>query len=627
MADYRKVIEVIISTINKSGPGSKEAASDLQKFGAEATKVGSIMATVGTTVVSALAGISVAAANSADTMRDLAIRSGSTVENMSTLRFAAAQTGTSIDAVANAMKLLAKNAVDADHGSKELSDGFTALGVSVRDSGGELKTSQQLLLDVADGMSKLKDPTLATNLSLRILGQSSIELTELLSLGSAGILEYQARARALGAEISGTAAAAADNFNGTIEESTTAIGGLNQAISEALLPTLTDLATKATQAIVAVQAFARDNPGIVQGILGISAVLIGAGGLVVAIGALSTAATVATPVLTAFWAAVTGPVGLVAAAAVAVGALALKVRQLNKEYLESDAFRRENRGVNPDRLAEVQALSSGTGRVGIGGGASSRAAAGAGGSGGAGGSSPETGAAKPAEPPPVDTRPGVRAGAPATFEAILDPQRIEEVGLAFQQALGEQVFLAAANGITSLQQSFGGFASFAVGSITQVGDAFGQGFVRALLQGKNVLTEVGKALSQWAIDAVADLAAVIAKAAILAGLFSLFGFGGGGGFGGAFKKILGFAGGGMATGGIAGRDSIPAFYQPGELVMPKDVSSAFRQIMSGGGLSASGGSVNVTISAGAFMGSRNDALEYARQVKFALDELTLGKRF
>lgn len=606
-ADFRKVIEVVISTLNKSGPGAKEAAADLQRFGAEAVKVGSTMATVGASVLTVLTGIAVAAANSADQIRDLAVQSGSTAETMSTLKFAAQQTGTSIEAVAQGMKFLAKNAVEADQGNTDLAEGFAAIGVSVRTTSGQLKTSEQLLLDVADGLAGVQDASLATNLSLKLLGRGSVEMTEFLKQGSSGIAELQQRARDLGGEISTKTAAAADDFNDSLAETKTAVGGLSQVVGAALLPTLTNLARNLTDVVVATQAWSKEHPGLVKNIATLAAVLVGAGGLVAAIGTVSTAFTVAGPIAAAGWAAITGPVGLIAAAAVGLTLIAAKVVQVNRSYLALQS------SIN-------QTSQGGAGRSSGGGGAS-----------GAGGDEPVPGGSGGGAAPRRDQlflggtslTPRLNRQTDTTRSPLPTEPELQSLGLAIQQSVGEQVFLAASAGLEALRESFGGMASFAVNALANVADAFAGAFVDALFSGQNALAAFGKAFKQWAAEVISQLVAVIAKAAILAGIFSIFGLGGGGGFGGAFKKIIGFASGGVVGGGIAGRDSVPALLAPGEIVLPKDVAGGFRSLASGGGVG--GGSVNVTIQAGAFMDSRFDATELGRRIGLSIDEWRLGK--
>lgn len=616
MPDIKRIIEVIISATNRSGPGVAAASADLKSYGATLTSVGSIAVGVGTAIAGAMALIVTSTANAEDRIRDLAIQSNSTAETMSTLKYVAEQNGTTIDAVAQSMKFLARNAADAAGGNKDMAKSFADVGVTVRNANGSLKSSEQLLFEVSDGLKNTRDATAATRLSLALLGRGSIELTEFLKLGSAGLREGQAEARKFGAEISTKAAAGADNFNDSLNTLKTSIDGLKRSLGDELIPTIVPMIKGMAEAAAQAGAWARENPGLAQTLVGVASVLIGSGGLVVAIGTLTTASVAAAPVLAAFWAAALGPVGLVAAAAIGVGVLASNIDNLWKKaksrtlgstgplpYMTAGlnaAYAHDNRdltpfppfrpGFDPNAPAGERDWSISN--------AQAINAQGRGARGNRDGNRPGPG--------------GAVAGFQAAEADVVDP------GLQFSLSLVEQMAQSAGDMLSNIPS----LASTAVGGLMTLGDVAGQ-FVA---DGFKISAE---AAAQWAKSMIASIVSIIAKAAILAGILGIIGLGGGASFGTLFKSGLGFgipghAAGGIIGGGTPGRDSVLGAFMPGEMVIPADFAPGLQRLISGGGGPTQ---VNqVTMPVQYYFGRDSDAREAAVKIQRQLDELQRGTR-
>ena len=60
---------------------------------------------------------------------------------------------------------------------------FRALGISLKDNGGNVKTSGDLFLDIAQKFSKMEDGAAKTALAIRLFGRAGAELIPLLNQG------------------------------------------------------------------------------------------------------------------------------------------------------------------------------------------------------------------------------------------------------------------------------------------------------------------------------------------------------------------------------------------------------------------------------------------------------------
>lgn len=195
--------------------------------------------------VAALGALTIAvgkAINDADQIRDLSIRLGTSTETLSAFGYAAQQTGTDLDALGQGMKILARNATDAQKATSEQAAIFDALGISVTDTEGKLKDLGTLIPEIATAFQGMEDGTQKTALALALFGKSGTELIEFLNQGEAGLSAFTDKARELGVVIDSETASAADDFNDTLNELKAIVSGGALTIAKELLPALKEAA-------------------------------------------------------------------------------------------------------------------------------------------------------------------------------------------------------------------------------------------------------------------------------------------------------------------------------------------------------------------------------------------------
>lgn len=121
---------------------------------------------------------------------------GETAEAMSGMRHAATMSGVSVDALAKGYQFLAKN-MNAG------APAFTELGVSVRDANGNLRGTNDVLLDVSTRLSSMTDVAERNALAQQIFGRSYAELLPLLTKGGTEIQRLSAEAAKYGLVLTG----------------------------------------------------------------------------------------------------------------------------------------------------------------------------------------------------------------------------------------------------------------------------------------------------------------------------------------------------------------------------------------------------------------------------------------
>ena len=201
-----------------------------------------------------LAAMAKGAIDAADDMNDLSQKTGVSVESLSKFQQAANASGTSIEGVGAAMIKLNKGLAA---GGGPAADALKALGLSATDASGKLKTTDQVMLEVADKFVKMPDGANKTATAMALFGKAGADMIPLLNGGSKAVTD-------LSATMTGDFAKGADNLNDKLASLQGKMLELGVNIGTALMPFLnvvTDLVLNLANAFAAM-------PGPLQAIVG-----------------------------------------------------------------------------------------------------------------------------------------------------------------------------------------------------------------------------------------------------------------------------------------------------------------------------------------------------------------------
>lgn len=121
---------------------------------------------------------------------DLSDRVGVSAETLQTMQFAAEQNGSSAAEASKAIEKLSKSIGEAEIGSKLYADGFKRLGVELKDTEGNLRDTEAILMDVADGMAEMEDPALRVKTAYDLMGRGGTAMIQFMKEGSNAIDGY-----------------------------------------------------------------------------------------------------------------------------------------------------------------------------------------------------------------------------------------------------------------------------------------------------------------------------------------------------------------------------------------------------------------------------------------------------
>jgi hypothetical protein len=313
--------------VNILGDASKlkgeldKASGHVSNFSEKIGSIGKIATIAGTAITGIFTAIILKTAQVGDQFNDMSLRTGVTVEDLSTLDYACRQNGTSIETLETGLKFLTRAMDDTSKGTGTAKDTFAALGIEVVDAEGNLRPVTEVMKDVATKMSEIKNPAEQAALAMELFGaRSGTELVPLLKEGGDAITGYQGKAKDLNIEISTKSAQVADAFKDKMSDLTGSLAGAGRTIGDVLIPAIIPLIEKATEIVGKISLWAEENPRLVETITKIGAVvgIIGAvgGPILMAVAAFSKISGAISAIGTIS----TGPIGLLI---LAIGAVVL----------------------------------------------------------------------------------------------------------------------------------------------------------------------------------------------------------------------------------------------------------------------------------------------------------------
>jgi hypothetical protein len=167
-------------------------------------------------------------------LKTLSEKTGSSVENLSKLGFAAKQSGSDIDSVAAALAKLSKGMAGADADSKGAGLALKFLGLSAKDAVGNLKDPAALFTEIAKKLALYEDGAGKVALAQALLGKSGADMLPTLKL--------IAEQGDIAAKVTDAQATAARQYTRDMAKLDAQKGLLFKTIAVSLLPTMTDFA-------------------------------------------------------------------------------------------------------------------------------------------------------------------------------------------------------------------------------------------------------------------------------------------------------------------------------------------------------------------------------------------------
>jgi len=274
----RNIIEVIIKADDKASAQLKAIAANTKNLGSAISMASTIMIAAGAATATALGGIIMKSSEWAHDLQHVSERLGVSTEFLSQMEYALKVSGGEIGNFQIGMKLLAGTLQDAINGNAEAQKKFSSLGISIRDSSGNIRGASEMFFVLADRIKNAKTSTEAMSIATDFYGRNALTLVPLLKLGSAGIRDLMQKADSLGGTLSTTDALLADKFNVSLVDVKTSLRAVGMAIFDIYGDKLIKLGDQlSTDTIPKMREWIKENEGLVGAVGKASLAAVGIG--------------------------------------------------------------------------------------------------------------------------------------------------------------------------------------------------------------------------------------------------------------------------------------------------------------------------------------------------------------
>lgn len=233
----------------KAKEAAEKSSKAWEKFGSTIRNVGAIALGAG----GGLLALVERSAASAAKIDDLAKRTGAATRDLQRLGFAAQQSGSSMEVVADALRNLDRALVKGAKDSGPAAEALRALGLTTTeliDLPAEAKFNR-----IADAIAKVENPALQTKIAMDLFGGAGAELVPVLDEGSAGIKALGDQAEKLGIVLGDDAVKAAADFDDQMGALKGQLAAVGRNIGLEMLPVIQSMIKHWREWGVAVGAF------------------------------------------------------------------------------------------------------------------------------------------------------------------------------------------------------------------------------------------------------------------------------------------------------------------------------------------------------------------------------------
>lgn len=212
--------------------------------------------------VAAFSGWIRSAIDAADETNKMAQKIGVAVKDVAGLQLAFRQAGIEGGALQTSMSKLSVAIANGN-------DALVAMNINTRNTDGTLKSTRQVLGEVADKFASYEDGASKTALAVQLFGKAGADLIPLLNAGADSLDQFDEMARKLGLTLTDETAARAEKFNDTLDLMGQGFKGIAMQVAADMLPTLEGLADQFFSSMTEGDRLKRIAEGLSLGLKGL----------------------------------------------------------------------------------------------------------------------------------------------------------------------------------------------------------------------------------------------------------------------------------------------------------------------------------------------------------------------
>lgn len=246
--DASSGLEEAGSSVEEAGEEAEDSAESFEGWG-EAVKVAAEAAAAAIAAVGAAIGAASAAlvnttletSRFADEVLTMSSVTGIATDTLQEMEYASELLDVSTDTMTGSMTRLIRSMSSAADGSESAMENFEALGISITDSNGNLRDSEEVFWEAIDALGEISNETERDAAAMEIFGRSARDLNPLIEAGSEAFNDLADEAHEAGYVMSGDTLDAFGDLDDNMQRLANGSTALEHAIGAVLLPVLTDL--------------------------------------------------------------------------------------------------------------------------------------------------------------------------------------------------------------------------------------------------------------------------------------------------------------------------------------------------------------------------------------------------
>lgn len=176
----------------------------------------------------------------ADEILTLSTTTNLSTETLQEFQYMSELVDVSLDTVTSSLTKLTKSMASAKGGTGDAAEAFKTLGVSVVDSEGNLRKSEDVFYDIIDALGKIDNETERYAMSMSIFGKSAQELNPLIEAGTGAIKDFADEAHQVGYVLDDETLASLGAVDDSFQRMKTTMTATRNQIVSQMAPALAD---------------------------------------------------------------------------------------------------------------------------------------------------------------------------------------------------------------------------------------------------------------------------------------------------------------------------------------------------------------------------------------------------
>ena len=202
MGNLGDVVNGLTSKLGIQLPdGMKSSMNAMGSLDASSLALAGTFAAVATAIVKAekaMISMTKESASFADNIITLSMQTGQTTDQLQEFSYATELIDVSVDTLQGSLRKLTNNMQDAMNGTGNAQASFEALGISVTNADGSMRSANDVFYETIDALGKVKNETERDAMSMDIFGRSAQDLNPLIIQGSDTLKAYADEAHNVG---------------------------------------------------------------------------------------------------------------------------------------------------------------------------------------------------------------------------------------------------------------------------------------------------------------------------------------------------------------------------------------------------------------------------------------------